>query len=75
MRTKKRTIQKRPKGNSGVSQKELVFWNKNYEWGDYKKIGAAKGLSRPTVKDAFDGTATSEVSEKITDFYLQKITK
>ena len=71
----KRPLQKRPKGNSGVTGKELTFWKENYSWGDYRKIKDETGLSRPTVQDAFDGIATSEVSEKITNYYLKKIGK
>jgi hypothetical protein len=62
----------RLKGNSGVSKVEVAFWLKHYSWGDYHKIKRDKGLSRPTIKAAFGGDATSDVSEKITDFYLKK---
>lgn len=70
---RKKPLRRRPKGNSGVTQTQLSFWNEHYKWGDYHKIEADTGLSRPTIKDAFNGIATSDVSEKITNYYLKKV--
>ena len=62
----------RPVGNSGVTGTQLAFWNQHYGWGDYQKIKEKTGLSRPTIKDAFAGNATSDVAEMITNYYLEK---
>ena len=67
----KKAIRKRPKSNSGVSESQLKFWSEKYSWGDYQKIKKATGLSRPTIKQAFDGDATSTVAEQITNYYLK----
>lgn len=61
----------RPQSNSTVSPKVLAFWAEKKEWGDSSLIQTVTGLSRPTIKAAFDGKATDQVIEKITNFYLQ----
>ena len=61
---------KRPQTNSSVSKKILAFWESKFVWGDYTKIQDATSLSRPTIKSAFDGRATDDVIQKITNFYL-----
>lgn len=72
MSDSKKVLKKRPVSNSGVTAKQLSFWNAHYGWGDYRKIKDKTNLSRPTIKDAFDGNATSDVAEKITNYYLEK---
>ncbi len=67
--TKKR---KRPQGNSTVAADILKYWEKEFTWGDSTRIHEATGLSRPTIKSAFDGSATDEVIKKITNYYLNK---
>ncbi len=65
----------RQKGNSGVSPTLIQFWNDNHEWGDFKKLEGVTSFSRPTIRDAFNGFATTEVAEKITQFYISKVKK
>jgi hypothetical protein len=66
-----KAARKRPKSNSGVTTSQLKFWSEKYVWGDYQKIKKATGLSRPTIKLAFDGDSTSSVAEQITNYYLK----
>ena len=65
-------LKKREVGNSGASSRIIAFWNENKTWGDYQRIADHTNLSRPTISRAFDGDATSDVCEKITDYYLKK---
>ena len=66
----RKDYKKRPQGNSTVAKDILAFWKKQFKWGDSSRIQAATGLSRPTIKSAFDGSATDEHIALITDYYL-----
>lgn len=64
---------KREIGTSCISDTILKFWNDHKLWGDYQKISDKTGFSRPTITDAFNGIATSDVCTAITNFYLERV--